>query len=414
MMNMGFMLNRSFIISFLSILSFGSLSAQISFSDYLMSNIQIEEAKVGVDNLPNAIVYKAPLIRRWDFRTDTDEFLLDRQEYQLRGNVTNRATRKYQNKLYQGYVEELKFEQAKTAQIDVEVLYDRWLDSYFALKEKAIDQAIIPFLNDQILMLKKVDLDGGISLYDYLEKQKELELLQWDLSKIDKTINELNPEVDNVISIDRIENFAETINLKLVLQYTDYESDLLDVQRIEDEYKLEEAQAKQVFDFFRVNYRGPSSNLFEERLSVGLAFNFRRSEKRELDLVELKFEKEMEEEQIAQRKLRFQAEVSKAFYDLRNSIEAYHSFEQLLDKLNDQYLVLDQQSPVNKRDILKWLDLKIDRLKNQEALIELEKDVYESYVEWLDVTGLLEQYYRTDFLSSALSAEFFTSPNTAE
>ena len=395
-------------VVFILLLMTGS-KAQISFSDYLSSEVEnIQASFPAVES--SGLSYKAPLVRRWDFRMDTDEFLLERQEYEIRGNLSTRAIRKYQNKLYEGYEEELRLEQIKTRQIDVQVIYDRYLQSYFAQKETTINQAIIPYINDQILMLKKVDANGELSLYDYLEKERQLNLIEWDLSKKAKLLESLLPAMNQVISIEGIESFVETTNLKLRLQYPDFFSDQLDIERIEDEYNLEVAQANQVLDFFRVNYNGPHTDPFEERLSVGVATNFRRSEKRELDLIELQLEKKLEEEQMVQRQLKFKEDVSEALLQFRTSVELYYSFEKLFESLEEQQAIIDAQNPVTKRDILKWLDLKIDYQKNKEKLVQYEKEVFEAYLDWLNVSGIMDQYYSVDFLSPVLSSDVLLMP----
>lgn len=403
------MVSRGLYTVFFVLLLMTGSEAQISFSDYLSSQVENIQATFSTVE-PSGISYKAPWVRRWDFRMDTDEFLLERQEYEIRGNLSTRAIRKYQNKLYEGYQEELRLEQIKTRQIDVQTIYDRYLQSYFAQKETTINLAIIPYVNDQILMLKKVDANGELSLYDYLEKERQLDLIEWDLSKKGKLLESLLPAMDQMVSIESLERFVETTNLKLRLQYPDFFSDQLDVERIEDEYNLEVAQANQVLDFFRVNYNGPHTDPFEERLSVGVATNFRRSEKRELDLIELQLEKKLEEEQMVQRQQKFKEDVSEAILKFRTSIEIYYSFEQLLESLDEQQTIIDAQNPVTKRDILKWLDLKIDYQKNKEKLVQYEKEVFEAYLDWLNVSGILDQYYSVDFLSPVLSSDFLLLP----
>lgn len=383
-----------------------NLSAQVSFSTYLEGEIKrTQNLSTSVES--EIIPFKAPVIRRWDFRMDTDEFKFDRQEYQIRGNVSSRAIRKYQNQMYEGYAEELNFERAKSYKVDAEEIYNRWLQSYFAAKEGALKKEMLPYLDDQILMLKKVDPNGELSLYDYLDKQKELDLLKWDISKKDKILEALKPELGQTIGVESIVSFVEAVNLKLNLSYPNYEADQLDIKRIETEYNLEEAEAAQILDFFRVSYNGPHTNLLEERLSVGVALNFRRSEKRELDLVELKFEKQMEEEQIAQRQYEYQLDVAKSLYEFRNAVDVYYSFQQVLQRLDEQYAIVESQNPVSKRDIIKWLDLKREYLASKEKLVQLEKDVFDAYLDWLDVTGILDQYYSINFLSPGLSADLF-------
>ena len=210
-----------------------------------------------------------------------------------------------------------------------------------------------------------------------------------------------------MVQVDALLRFVESLHLRLNLKYPDYLSDQLDMQRVEDEYNLELAETKQVVDFFRVNYNGPQADPFEERVSVGFSMNFGRSEEHQLDLVELKYKKAIEAEQIAQRQTAFLEELGMALLKFRMAVEEYYAFSGLLESFADQQSVIDTQNPSSKRDLIKWLDLKIDFQENQKQFIRLEEEVFEAYIDWLDLSGLLNQYYSFDFLSPTLDSAAF-------
>ncbi len=388
-----------------------ALNGQISFSDYLKSSL--EELQVNSSSQSDAYIkFRAPLVTRWNFRSDTDEFLLDRQEYEIRADFSSKAVRTYQNRLYQSYIEELENERNELAKVDVKAIYENWLRSYFTQQEKGVYELMLPYLNDQLVLLKKVDVDGTFSLYDYLEKQKEVAYLEWEMIRQAKILEQLSPDISGLVQVDALVRFVESLHLKLNLKYPDYLSDQLDIQRVEDEYNLELAETKQVVDFFRVNYNGPQANPFEERVSVGFSMNFGRSEEHQLDLVELKYKKAIEAEQIAQRQATFLEELGMALLKFRMAVEEYYAYSGLLESFSDQQAIIDTQNPSSKRDLLKWLDLKIDFQENQKQFLRLEEEVFEAYLDWLDLSGLLNQYYSFDFLSPTLdSAAFFQSIN---
>ena len=140
--------------------------------------------------------------------------------------------------------------------------------------------------------------------------------------------------------------------------------------------------------------------------------NFGRSEEHQLDLVELKYKKAIEAEQIAQRQAEFLETLETALFEFRMAVEEYYAFSGLLETFTDQQAIIDTQNPSSKRDLLKWLDLKIHFQENQKQFLRLEEEVFESYIDWLDLSGLLNQYYSFDFLSPTLdSAAFFQSIN---
>lgn len=374
------------------------LWSQVSFVDYFQQALDLstEETLDTVER--DQIAYKSPFIRRWNVRMDTDEFQLERQEYELRGDLSSRAIRKHQNRLYESYQAELALERSKTSRPKVMTIYKTWLDAFFVKKALDLDESILPFLEDQRLMLSKIGIDGEVAVYDYLDVQRKLELLTWNIEKAERIIDTLRVDGASVVSIDQLSANVEALRLKLQLTYPDYTEDQLDLRRIEDEYGLEEARTNKILDFVRVNYNGPHTDLWEERVSVGVAMNIGRSEKRELDLVELRFDQELELEQIKQRQLDFRQETETALLKFRKANDDYNSFVRLLGRLESFSVLADQQRPSNKRDIIKWLDLKIEEIKAQHELIKLEENVYNAYLGWLDTNGLFELYPTLNFL----------------
>lgn len=378
------------------------LWSQVSFVDYLQQALDLSSVETLDTVERDQIVYKSPFIRRWNVRMDTDEFQLERQEYELRGDLSSRAIRKYQNRLYESYQAELDLERSKTSRPKVMTIYEAWLDAFFVKKALDLNVSILPFLEDQRLMLSKIGIDGEVSVYDYLDVQRKLELLTWNIEKAERIIDTLRVDGASIVSIDQLSANVEALRLKLQLTYPNYTSDQLDLRRIEDEYGLEEAKTNKILDFVRVNYNGPHTDLWEERVSVGVAMNIGRSEKRELDLVELRFDQELELEQIKQRQLDFRRETETALLKFRKANDAYNSFVSLLGRLESFSVLAYQQRPSNKRDIIKWLDLKIEEIKAQHELIKLEENVYTAYLGWLDTNGLFELYPTLNFLDSNL------------
>lgn len=378
------------------------LWSQVSFVDYLQQALDLSTEETLDTEERDKIAYKSPFIRRWNVRMDTDEFELERQEYELRGDLSSRAIRKYQNRLYSSYQAELDLERSKTLRPNVKTIYEAWLDAFFVKKALDLNESILPFLEDQRLMLSKIGIDGEVAVYDYLDVQRKLELLTWNIEKAERIIDTLRVDGASIVSIDQLSANVEALRLKLQLTYPEYYEDQLDLRRIEDEYGLEEARTNKVLDFVRINYNGPHTDLWEERVSIGVAMNIGRSEKRELDLVELKFDQELELEQIKQRQIDYRQETETALLKFRKANDAYNSFVSLLGRLESFSVLADKQRPSNKRDIIKWLDLKIEEIKAQHELIELEENVYNAYLAWLDANGLFELYPTLNFLDSNL------------
>ena len=115
------------------------LEGQVTFESYL--NTELSSA--GDSTLSSRMTipkYKAPLVKRWDFRTDVDEFESQRQQYEIRPNLTSAKVRKYQNALYSNYLDEYELEYQKARRKDVSVFYKTWLDALFLERKLTLDK----------------------------------------------------------------------------------------------------------------------------------------------------------------------------------------------------------------------------------------------------------------------------------
>lgn len=378
------------------------LEGQVSFENYLEAELSSER-----DSVPSSQVlvpkYKAPLIKRWDFRTDMDEFQFKRQQYEIRPNLTSAKVRKYQNALYGNYLSEIELEYTKAQRKDVALMYKNWLDALFLERRLALDTATLPLLEDQLRLKQSRDAKGDVSIYDILDAQRELEYLKWDINEAENILNTLLRTSGQLLSVEQLIAFAESYMLAGTLTYPDFKEDALDLKKLENELLLEKAKTKQVIDFVRFNYNGPHSDPFAEKFSVGLSMNFRRSDRKELRIVERSIEQEIEEVRMGRKQVEFKESLTVAMNKLRQAVEGYNNYKDLNQRLRAYDEVLVEQAPLIQSDIIKWLDLRMEQLKSEKLMLDYEKEVFFCYLEWLKTSGLLERKPAFNFLDVNLS-----------
>ena len=134
--------------------------------------------------------------------------------------------------------------------------------------------------------------------------------------------------------------------------------------------------------------------------------NFRRSEKKELGLIERRLDSQMEEVRIFRKQLEYKESLEVAMEKLRLAVDRYINYKGLNERLRVYDEALRAQDPISKSDILKWLDLRLEQLKSEKLMLDYEEEVFSCYLEWLKTSGLLENNPSFNFLDSNLS---FTS-----
>ena len=377
------------------------LTSQISFEAYLKKELSSQDSILSIQ--PNIPEYKAPWVKRWDLRMDTDEFQLQRQQYEIRPNLTSSKVRKYQNALYSNYLSEYQIEVEKARSQEVSLLYRNWLSALFLERRLALDTSAVPLLEDQLRLKQSGDTKGEISVYDILEAQRNLEYFKWDIKESQKRLNTLFDVSEELVSVEKVIAFAESSMLAGKLNYPNFKEDALDLEKLENEFLLEKAKTKQVLDFVRFNYNGPHLDPFEERVSVGVSMNFRRSEKKELGLIERRLDSQMEEVRIFRKQLEYKESLEVAMEKLRLAVDRYINYKGLNERLRVYDEALRAQDPISKSDILKWLDLRLEQLKSEKLMLDYEEEVFSCYLEWLKTSGLLENNPSFNFLDSNLS-----------
>ena len=235
------------------------------------------------------------------------------------------------------------------------------------------------------------------------QAQRDLERLKWDISESESGLDNLFRTDGAVVNVAQLIAFAEAYMLAGQLTYPDFNEDALDLEKLENEFLLEKAKTNQVIDFVRFNYNGPHSDPFKEKFSLGLSMNFRRSDRKELGIVERQIETEIEEVRMGRKQVEYRQALELAMGKLRMAVEGYNNYQNLNQRLRTYDKVLEEQVPLLQSDLLKWLDLRVEQLKSEKLLLNYEKEVFFCYLEWLKSSGLLERYSSFNFLNVDLS-----------
>lgn len=234
------------------------------------------------------------MLEKIDVRTETRDLDFRSQEYMLRLSPSTPGKHKAQKALYQTLKQAPDFDlQEFTCNRRVK-LYQDWLELYTIRTRLDLLVEYQKVLHDRQLLMEKL-----VGSYDLDSKSLiNLEIEQNDL-KIDKYfLEEQAKEICSLYGIEfadlSFEDFLDAEHVKDRLKDSGYDNTelLYKKELIQREIALEKAEGRQYLDFLQFQYRGPHSDIFREKFSVGLAFSLDRSGDRKLKIQELQMEQE--------------------------------------------------------------------------------------------------------------------------
>ena len=339
----------------------------------------------------NLKTFKSPWLEELSFRTETDEFDFDRQEYQLRFNFSTRAIRKAQKELYQHYHNTI-FNKVEVDQFkQVELAYENWIKLYFINEKNKILSEKESILIDKIKVLEKKALSLDLNHKELFSSKGALNNLKLDLYKLSlvkaEILDAYNLSVSGFTFDDIIK--PNQITEMIMLQVSQNEAFLnqeyaMKNDLINKEIRLEKAEQNKIFDFGNIRYRGPHEDILKERISIGAAVSLNRSGSRKLKIAKLELEK---------------AELNTKKNE--DSLEAENDLDLLSKKINRNILALDKyvelkttEQRENKKliDLLNeksginpilLLDLKQNNIEIELKRLDLLNDIYRDYLEYL-------------------------------
>ena len=388
-------------------LSFNGIHAQVemkSFEEFFNEQLKANELSAPDKRNLYPIYFNSPLIDEAEFRTQTNEFDLQQQEFTLRLSGNSKNIRKYQNAIYQDLKAEYFFELGQTQEDLIEELYQSFIQHYFDLEKLNLRKRILPIYEDIITVLSKEDLDGDLSITDLIDASKKRDKLEstidFDAQVLEQNILLKGGTPQELITVSEMETLLA--GLLLVAENSDGTLENFELNRIEHQYQLEKAERDKRWDFAQVRYSGDPQDVWQEKVSIGFGFRFPHSSKNSLDMIELQLEKMIEEEKHNRRNAEFQIDIRQSYDDFLTQVNSYKASLSLLEKLKKYDELTKNISPTSKREIVNLLSLNIDAIEEEMNVLDAREDLYESYIEVLKSMNAFVANPRKNYLSTNL------------
>jgi len=348
----------------------------------------------------SSIRFKPSWLDQIDFRTQTDEFEPDRQQYTFRFTPSSAGVRKAQKRLFQLSEEQALDEQNNLQWNYIEETYEAILDLYELSRKIAIKEELLSVLSDKEQVYTKLIQAGQSLPKEWISTQQAIAQLQVEIFQHKEWLQTLStPEqtIDwsSLVAADSIARLVERLN-KADNFVFDKKTRSLDIQIIDSEIQLKKAEGRKIFDFFQVEYRGPTDKTLEEKVSLTAAFQFPFSNKRKLQVATLAIEKEIAQEKAMARQEWNEHRVQKLIQRLQLHTKELAFRQEVEDQQNQQASALIQDAVTTP---LLALGQQEKALERQLDLLKVELQIYHTYLDYLELTERLYQLPLQNYLS---------------
>lgn len=347
--------------------------------------------------------FRPSWVEKVEVRSETDEFLLNRQEYTLRFSPVTPAIRKAQKNLIKLNNEEASLYVSELRTELMKLLLEDFVDVYELTQKQRLLAEKRLILEDQhkvaMRMIQQADFNPK-KLLEIEKDQHELRIESYETELSLKTLleNRQNPDFQELISTQEIEQILS----QLILQEKSLEDDekyVLEQEIVDAEIRMEKAEKRRILDFVQARYRGPHDNILNERVSIGLGLELPFSGSIKTKMEQLKVEK-WKLEQEANMQLQLESiELSKSAEELRRSIQTWRFAEKMFQESLKEFQQIENssiESEWKSPELL--LYKKAQQVERKLDLLNLEKNIYKQYIDLLQEAGLTNDDSYLDLL----------------
>ena len=307
----------------------------------------------------NRVSYNLPFIEKLEFRTETNDFDLQKQEYLIRVSPNSLKSIKTQ-KQYQETVKYMtKMELEAVQSQALRRRYDLIVDYIFQKKILAIKQKQRLLLKDKVTLLKRSIALEDFNIMELIEAEddaqennREIMDLKNAINTTDNTIQKLSHSIQQIdldsqqmLTISALQNILlkrkpnKTANHPaLMVQSSKAYNKIL-------EYEWEAAKSKFSLAYFQTKYTyNPTpDDGFRKSISLGFGFDIPFRNSGRLDLNELQINILEAEKQYQNLKFNLNEQKYSLFKRLNNLIQKYELVRQQLEEGQAEFVLHEYQ-----------------------------------------------------------------------
>ena len=341
---------------------------------------------------------RLPWIQQYQYRTETDEFDLERQEHALRISPSSPGLHRAQRNLAEHYRRKRSVVETDYRNSRIEDAYQAWKDLYIREQQLTSYTRLQDVLSDRLIIRQRQTQQSDADFREVLdmrEKLNEVRVRRYELELASRRLREqfgldttATVAPDEMLSVEDI--MARLMSGDATPRDPDLDEYYYERELIEREAALEKAEKRQFLDFVQMRYNGPHDEVLRERVQLRLGFVLPTSGNRNLKLEELRLEQEelIREQQV--RRQKSEQQVMEQQQRVRDRIRVYRKFVQVKEEELRELRAL-AQAIAQRRGSDPDLLLKINEDTEQIRLDKLERqeEIYDDYLEYLVLSGQL-------------------------
>jgi hypothetical protein len=337
-----------------------------------------------------------------EIRSETHDFELRKQEYNIRFSPVSIWVRSAQKDYYRSKMMEYDLETRKMVADNIKIIYENWLSLVIDKRIISITDSLIMLYEDEETVRKRTlnfdieNVDRFIDfrekkndmLVDHLSYQNEYKILKKQI--FTKNNIDTNSDIyDVLIDIDLLRSTIQKIKSNNIYENTAIYKELqIEESMVSNELKIEEAENSKILDFLQFSYRGPHDDPMNERLLMTLAIRLPLAGRNKMDTELLKVESLEIKNNMKAQEQEFLFEMNEILTNLEVLFSEYDVMKNYSDELQEESIFLEKSLGNLSNSPLWLISNKKNILKTKLKLLEISEEIYSEYIDLLDIMGI--------------------------
>jgi predicted transcriptional regulator len=337
-----------------------------------------------------------------EIRSETHDFELRKQEYNIRFSPVSIWVRSAQKDYYRSKMMEYDLETRKMVADNIRIIYDNWLSLVIDKRIISITDSLMFIYEDEETVRKRTlnfdieNVDRFIDfrekkndmLVDHLSYQNEYKILKKQI--FTKNNIDTNFEInDMLIDLELIRKAMNNLKNHNIYENTAIYKELqIEESMVSNELKIEEAENSKILDFLQFSYRGPHDDPMNERLLMTLAIRLPLAGRNKMDTELLKVESLEIQNNMKAQEQEFLFEINEILTKLEVLFSEYDVMKNYSDELQEESIFLEKSLGNLANSPLWLISNKKNILKTKLKLLEISEEIYTEYIDLLDVMGV--------------------------
>jgi len=407
--------NQLTFILLISSLCFNFINAQkaITTNEYLISTKKSYQVKYDNDRLSflNKYNYNLPLINSAQIRTESKDFLLNKQEYSLRVKPNSLQAISHRKKVYQSKIEKVKIQNQRNYNKELRKRYRLIIDYIFTEDFIKLYQEKQIQIKDKLNILSHSIYDINFNVNDLIDAEEELISIELKLANLkDDKFNQLYL-IRQFLNFERNSlkfDFNDLISAEQIIKMSSIASKTnehlsislqkIKMKTLESEMRLSVAKSNQLIDYFQAKYNSSKNFIFEENFSVGIGINLPFFGSTRQKKGRYYFDKLREESRLITITKDIEDDQKLILNEFKSAVTNYQTLKEQITKSNiasiaNVYKNMEGASPL--------IALKLNILQNKKNIEVLKSQhiLFKTYIKTLGTKGILYQKPLKNYLS---------------